>query len=120
MSLVSGTLIADRFEIERLAGQGGMGAVYRARDRRSGEPVALKLLQEVRSSLQEPERFTREARVLASLTHPNIVRVHDFGLSDAGDPFIVMERLEGEDLRDRLQRTGRIPADIAMASAAGN
>ena len=70
-----GDVIAERFEIERLAGSGGMGAVYRARDRATGGPAAVKVLWA--RFLEQPEhaeRFTREARVLMELDHPGIVR----------------------------------------------
>ena len=66
-----GTLIGERYEIEWLAGRGGMGDVYRARDRASGEPVALKLLHQ--ESEPRDDRFVREVRALAGLSHPAIV-----------------------------------------------
>src|SRR5579859_731019 len=94
-----GTLVANRFEIERLAGAGGMGAVYRAIDRESGAPVALKLL--TRGGV---DRFLREARVLAELAHPHIVRHVAHGVLPGGDPYLAMEWLDGEELSRRLQR----------------
>jgi serine/threonine protein kinase len=69
----SGTLFANRFEIERTAGSGGMGTVYCARDRYSGEIVALKLLHSGTIGTDEDERFAREAQLLAELRHPGIV-----------------------------------------------
>ena len=67
-----GDVVAGRFELERLAGEGGMGVVYRARDRESDKPVALKLIR--RLEADTAARFLREARVLARLSHPRIVR----------------------------------------------
>ena len=67
-----GDVVAERFEIERLAGTGGMGAVYRAKDRLSGEPVALKTLRADAGDFNR--RFTREARVMMDLRHPAVVR----------------------------------------------
>src|SRR6185436_11515450 len=94
-----GDLIAGRFEIERLAGSGGMGEVYRAQDLHSGEIVALKLLVGT-----EHTRFDREARVLSQLTHDAIVRYVAHGETPGGERYLVMEWLEGEDLSVRLRR----------------
>lgn len=94
--------MARRFAIERVAGQGGMGVVYRAHDEETGEPVALKLL--TRADPELLERFRREARVLAALRHPAIVRHVDDGLSEQGELFIAMEWLDGETLSSRLSR----------------
>jgi hypothetical protein len=97
-----GELVANRFEIERVAGAGGMGVVYRAHDRRTGEAVALKLL--TRTSPELMERFRREARVLAALRHPAIVRHVDDGLGEGGELYIAMEWLDGEPLSARMAR----------------
>ena len=99
----SGEVIDDRFTIEHLAGAGGMGQVYRAHDRRSGGLVALKVMHD--SDRLELERFAREAHVLATLSHPGIVRYIDNGTTAAGEPYLVMEWLSGETLAARLQRT---------------
>jgi hypothetical protein len=98
----TGEVIADRFQIQSLAGRGGMGVVFRAVDGRTGEPVALKLLARTGDELLE--RFRREARVLASLRHPAIVRHVDDGLTARGELYIAMEWLEGEALSARLSR----------------
>jgi eukaryotic-like serine/threonine-protein kinase len=79
-----------------------MGEVFRARDRVSGEAVAVKVLLESRSG--EDRRFTREAAVLSELRHPGIVRYVAHGVTDAGEPYLAMEWLEGEDLSCRLGR----------------
>ena len=99
----SGEVIDDRFTIEQLAGAGGMGQVYRACDRRSGGLVALKVMHGAESL--EIERFAREAHVLATLSHPGIVRYIDSGTTLEGEPYLVMEWLSGETLSARLQRT---------------
>ena len=98
----AGEIIANRFEIERLAGAGGMGEVYRARDQLDGSAVALKLLGA--GGGKAPERFEREAKVLAELRHARIVRYIASGLTTEGQPYLVMEWLEGEDLTARLKR----------------
>jgi len=96
-----GQLVAERFEIEVLAGAGGMGSVYRARDRTTGGLVALKLLHVVIPS--EAQRLLREAKVLAAAQNPRIVRYVAHGTS-GGEPYLAMEWLEGETLEDRLSR----------------
>ena len=96
-----GKTVSGRFELERLAGSGGMGAVYRARDLTDGSTVAVKIL--TGRELREAERFDLEAAILAELTHPAIVRYIAHGV-EGGDHFIAMEWLEGEDLATRLDR----------------
>ncbi|HVJ90740.1 MAG TPA: serine/threonine-protein kinase, partial [Labilithrix sp.] len=99
-SIVPGALVGERFELERLAGSGGMGEVYRARDLRAGVPVAVKFLRH--SSDSFAARFEREARALAQFTHPGIVRYVAHGTHPS--VFLAMEWLEGEDLARRLAR----------------
>src|SRR5215471_18474904 len=97
-----GDLVGDRFLIDRLANAGGMGAVYKALDRRSGAYVALKTLH------AQPEggvvRFLREARALAELEHPNIVRYIAHGATRAGENWLAIEWLDGIDLAILLSR----------------
>ncbi|MFO0580116.1 MAG: protein kinase [Polyangia bacterium] len=100
--LPEGAVFANRFEVERLAGQGGMGAVYRAHDRHSGEQIALKLLHG--GSIDDSERFLREAQLLAELHHPGIVSYRAHGQAPDGQRFLAMEWLEGETLGQRLLR----------------
>jgi len=98
---VIGRTVAGRFELERLAGAGGMGAVYRARDLTDGSIVAVKIL--TGRELREAERFDLEAAILAELAHPAIVRYIAHGV-EGTDHFIAMEWLDGEDLATRLDR----------------
>src|SRR5262249_17369874 len=88
-----GQVIADRFEIGRPAGPGGMGQVFFARDLQTGEPVAIKVMH--RTGAMETERFAREAAVLSTLRHPGIVRYIGGGATPVGAPYLVMEWLEG-------------------------
>jgi len=93
-----------QLEIIELLGQGGMGAVYKARQKQLGRLVALKILPpETGHDPAFAERFNREARSLALLNHPNIVTVHDFGHTSEGLYFFIMEFVEGTDLRQVLQ-----------------
>ena len=101
MTLTPGTRIAT-YEVLRPLGAGGMGEVYEARDVRLGRRVAIKVLPEVFAA--EPDRlarFEREAQAVASLSHPNILAIHDFG-REGSTVYAVMELLEGATLRDRL------------------
>src|SRR5579871_4829348 len=99
-----GVLVAERFEILELAGAGGMGAVYRALDRQSGDEVALKVM--VAANQAQADRFGREAEVLAELSHAAIVRYVAHGRSGLGQLYLAMEWLDGEDLATRLGRRG--------------
>src|SRR5580704_10567407 len=95
-------VLADRFRIERRAGRGGMGAVYKAEDTVAGGHVAIKVV--ARQSGSSRERFLREAVVLAELSHPCIVRYVAHGTTPVGLPFLAMDWLEGEDLSERVAR----------------
>ena len=100
------TLAEGRYTLERRLGTGGMAAVWLARDERLGRPVAIKALSD---TLADDEgyvrRFSREARVAAGLSHPNLVRVFDFG--DDPRPYLVMEYVEGGTLAEHLREAER-------------
>ncbi|HVU50567.1 MAG TPA: protein kinase [Polyangia bacterium] len=95
---VTGTF--DRFDIERLVGSGGMATVYRAVDRQTGEPVALKVLHG--RTTEQTERFEQEAELLAELSHPAIVRYVGHGTTPVGERYLAMEWLDGQTLEDAL------------------
>ncbi|MDB4945141.1 MAG: hypothetical protein JWP97_4675 [Labilithrix sp.] len=97
------SIIAGRFEIERLVGAGGMGEVFRAKDRVTGGLVAVKLLH---ASSRDAERFKREAQILADVNHPRIVKYVGHGVESGQRPWLAMEWLEGIDLGERLERSG--------------
>ena len=104
-----------RYEIQRRLGKGGMGSLYLARDPGLDRLVAIKLLKEDFLEEQEfRERFTREARALARLRHPNIVVVYDYGEHE-GRPFILMEYIDGETLSQRLARTPPLKLALGLA-----
>ncbi len=100
-----GTVVGGRFAIDRLAGRGGMGAVYHAVDRQTAGVAAIKILHDGTHS-DATERFAREVALLADLTHPGFVRYLGHGTTDEDQPFLAMEWLEGEDLATRLRRVG--------------
>jgi tetratricopeptide (TPR) repeat protein len=112
--MMPGEQLGGRFEIEQRAGTGGMGTVFRARDPISGETVAVKVISGEQSHLAE--RFAREVKVLAGLSHPGIVRYISHGVTSSGELFLVMEWIDGEVLKTRLQR-GPLSAGEAVTLA---
>jgi tetratricopeptide (TPR) repeat protein/tRNA A-37 threonylcarbamoyl transferase component Bud32 len=119
--------LGARYRIERELGQGGMSIVYRAHDVRHDRKVALKVLRPDLAASIGSERFLREVRIAARLTHPHILPLHDSGEA-SGFLYYVMPYIEGESLRDRLEREGELPMaevirlmhDVADALAAAH
>src|SRR4051812_43995096 len=102
-----GTLIADKYKLVRLLGQGGMGAVFEAEHQITRRRVAVKLMiGEHTWSATAVERFVREARIASAIAHPSIVEVLDAGTHTDGTPYMALELLEGESLASMLQRAG--------------
>lgn len=100
----------SHYKILRKLASGGMGDVYVAEDTQLGRKVALKVLPpEVADSPERQRRFEREARAVAALSHPNVMAIHDFG-DDEGVSFAVMELLEGQTLRERLEENPLPPS----------
>ena len=112
----SGTMIADRYQVDKLVARGGMAAVYLAQHVKLNRPVALKILSpppDADESGAFEERFRLEAETLASLDHPNIVILHDYGDLDDGRFFLAMEFIDGPRLSDVL-RDGPLPCERAL------
>ena len=117
MSTLLGTTLDGRYKLEARIGAGGMSTVYRALDETLQRQVAIKLMnREVASDSDQLERFRREARAVAQLSHPHIVGVIDAG-EDEHRPYIVFEYVEGETLKERIRRLGRLPIAEAVAYA---
>ena len=113
MPLIAGTKI-DSYEIVAPIGAGGMGEVYRARDTSLKRTVAIKvILDKLTADNEARERFLREARAMATVEHPHLVRIYSFGESE-GMVYLVMEYVEGENLADRLRRLGKLQIDEAL------
>ena len=111
-----GDLVAGKYRIERVIGQGGMGVVVAAMHEQLGQRVAIKmLLQEAKASQNALARFMREARAAASIRGEHVARVLDVGELEGGAPYIVMEYLEGRDLAETLAQGGPLPAEEAVA-----
>ena len=106
------TALADRYRIERELGTGGMATVYLARDLKHDRDVAIKVLHRDLAESLGKERFLREIRLAAALTHPHILPLFDSG--DAGGRmYYVMPSAEGQSLRDQLDEMGQLPVDDA-------
>jgi serine/threonine-protein kinase len=115
VSTLLGTTLSGRYRLEARVGAGGMSTVYRALDETLQRQVAIKLMhREVAADSDQLERFRREARAVAQLSHPHIVGVIDAG-EDEGRPYIVFEYVEGETLKERIRRRGRLPVPEAVA-----
>jgi len=112
-----GTVVAGRYRIAGLLGRGGMGEVYRATDLTLGQAVALKFLPETTATDERSlARFYNEVRIARQVTHPNVCRVYDVGVTE-GLHYISMEFVDGEDLSSLLRRIGRLPVDKAVETA---
>jgi serine/threonine protein kinase len=117
MTTVIGTRLSGRYRVEDEIGSGGMSTVYCAFDETLERHVALKLMHsDILSDPAALERFRREARTVAQLSHPHVVMVIDAG-EDQGHPYIVFERVRGETLKDRIRREGALPIAEAVAYA---
>ena len=113
----SGSRLNGRYRIEDRIGSGGMSTVYRAFDETLERQVAIKIMHsEISSDDAALERFRREARTVAQLSHPHVVMVIDAG-EDEGHPYIVFEHVRGETLKDRIRREGALPVAEAIAYA---
>jgi serine/threonine protein kinase len=111
-----GQVLAESYEVTRMVGEGGMGRVYEARHTRlTGKRFAVKLLHP--DLARQPEvvtRFQREAEAASGISHPNVLGVHDVNVTLDGQPYIVSELLEGEELGDYLERVGKLPVAEAV------
>jgi hypothetical protein len=110
---VNETLLGQRYRLDELIGRGGMASVWRATDTVLGRPVAVKRLHAgLLADEEHAERFRREALLVARLSHPNLVHLLDRG-EDADGPYLVMELVDGENLKTRVRRDGPLPPDEA-------
>lgn len=111
----TGKTIADSYEVEKLIGTGGTSIVYRALHLQLRRTVAIKMLKaHLVTDEESKKRFEQEARAVSCLTHPNVVTVYDVGVTKYGEPYIVMEYLQGGSLADLVQEEKRLTIDRAM------
>ncbi|MEE8115528.1 MAG: serine/threonine-protein kinase, partial [Gemmatimonadales bacterium] len=110
------TALADRYRVEREIGSGGMATVYLAEDLKLERRVAVKVVQPELAAILGKERFLREVKITAKLEHPHILGLYDSGEAD-GFLYYVMPYVEGESLRDRLNREKQLPIEDAVQIA---
>jgi len=112
---MTGRVLDNAYRLVRLIAVGGMGSVYEAIQLRLNKRVAIKLMsRDLTANQIALRRFRREAEITSQLGHPHLVNVMDFGTTDTGEPYMVMEYLEGEDLDHRLTRVGRLSPEAAV------
>lgn len=117
LELTQGKLFANRYDVIEELGQGGMGHVYRVKDKNIQEEVALKLIKpEVASDEKMIERFRSELKIARKITHKNICRMYDLNEAE-GIPYITMEYVEGEDLKTLIKKQGKLAPDTAISIA---
>src|SRR6202045_4044998 len=116
MTISAGTKLGS-YRVSAQIGAGGMGEVYQAHDTKLGRDVAIKVLPEAFAhDADRLSRFEREAKLLASLNHPNIATIH--GLEDSnGTSYLVMELVPGDTLAQRIKRDGAVPVEEALTIA---
>ncbi|HEY9868062.1 MAG TPA: serine/threonine-protein kinase [Candidatus Obscuribacterales bacterium] len=109
-----GTRLSDRYEIQSVLGRGGMGVVYKARHEHLDRVVAIKMLhRHLVSDAEALKRFHREAKAVSRVKHPHSVRLYDFGISTSGQPYIVMDYIEGISLKRVLKQEGPLSLERA-------
>lgn len=114
MIYAPGTVVAGKYRLERVLGQGGMGAVWVVRNLSLDADFALKLIRRDRATEEAAARLLTEAKAAAKLGHPGIVRVFDFGQTEVGDPYLVMELLTGDSLGALIARKKRLEPAVAV------
>ena len=113
--MLVGTVIGGKYHVKSLVGEGGMSVVYKAIQEGINRPVAIKLLRdELCDDDSNVKRFKRESKAVSQLSHPNLVGIYDVGVADTGQPYMVMEFLEGLSLIDVIEKTGPIFVDRAI------
>jgi serine/threonine-protein kinase len=114
-ALPPGTVLESAYQLTRLLSAGSMGTVYEGVQLRLNRRVAVKVMvPELTDNLEALARFRREVKVTSQLAHPHVVQLLDFGTAESGQPYLVTEYLEGEDLERRLRRVGRLPLESVL------
>jgi len=110
-----GKVFAEKYEVNSVLGLGGMSIVYKALHKLMDRNVAIKMLHKnLKEDIVALERFRLEAQAASLLSHQNIIAVYDFGVTNDGEPYFVMDCLEGESLKELIERKGRVPFDRAL------
>lgn len=106
--------LAEKYEFITVTGSGGMSVVYKARRHDNGEIVAIKMMHSLLMNEQALKRFQQEAKAITSLRHPNIINVHDFGVSEHGQPYMVMDFIDGNTLAEVIKEKGGLTVDESL------
>jgi serine/threonine-protein kinase len=114
VQFVSGALLGGKYEFIQLTGRGGMGVIYKARHIVLNKIVAIKMLHSDLINERTLKRFKREARAASALSHPNIVAVNDFAVSEHGQPYLVMDYIEGATLEDKIRTEGLLDVSFTV------
>ncbi|HEY9733618.1 MAG TPA: protein kinase [Drouetiella sp.] len=107
-------LIASKYQFITVTGSGGMSVVYKARRHDTNEIVAIKMMHSLLMNEQAMKRFQQEAKAITSLRHPNIINVHDFGVSEHGQPYMVMDFIDGNTLADVIKEKGGLTVEESL------
>jgi serine/threonine-protein kinase len=111
-----GTVLAGRYELLEILGQGGMAVVYKARQKGSNQPIAIKMLHEdLVADAAALKRFEQEELAISRLNHPHILRVYEIGTMDRSRPYIATELIEGASLESVLKEAGRLPLAVSLS-----
>ncbi len=119
MELVAQSVLDGKYRLVRELGRGGMGSVWQAEHLLTGREVAVKVVIETQQSPETKARMLREARACGRVADPHVVQILDAGQTDDGDPYLIMELLDGESLDARLAKAGKLPVDQAAAIGLG-
>lgn len=110
----AGDIIASRYEFIEKLGEGGMGSVFKAHDKLLKRSVAVKILNVSSVSQDDIVRFHREAKAASNIVHPNVIKVLDFGVTESGQPYMVMEFVNGKNLHDLIKTKGALPIQLSL------
>lgn len=105
----AGDVIASRYVFIEKLGEGGMGSVFKAHDKLLGRSVAVKILNVSTVAQEDIVRFHKEAKAASNIVHPNVIKVLDFGITESGQPYMVMEFVNGRNLHDLIKTKGALP-----------
>jgi len=109
-----GELLSGKYKLRSILGKGGMGAVFDGEHIQLGRPVAVKMIHPMFLCPESVTRFQREAKVASSLNHPNVIQIYDFGQAEDGSLYLVMEKLQGQELKDEITRNGSMEVNRAI------